>query len=154
MMRQLDLVQRVRSLTRDFSGSIFRESDITDYVNEGIDRIIQVLPMCKGMPYLTAKTDEVRVLPIPYHSLLALFSASRCFSQDEKHYQASTLMNEFELKMQELKVAVENGEVTIIGTDNVPLSASNNVDFVQTDDYFEARSGSLYDDDEGVEGVE
>ena len=35
-MNRLDLIRRVRSLTRDFSNAIFRESDIVDYINEGI----------------------------------------------------------------------------------------------------------------------
>jgi hypothetical protein len=86
-MNRLQLIQRVRSLTRDFSNSIFRETDIVDYINEGIERITQYIPECRDMNTLDLNTDEVQYLPKSYHSILALYSASRCFFQDERFFQ-------------------------------------------------------------------
>ena len=43
-MNRQQIVARVRSLTRDLSNSIFREVDVVDYINEAIDRVMQIIP--------------------------------------------------------------------------------------------------------------
>lgn len=150
-MNRLDLVKRVRSLTRDFSNAIFRESDIVDYINEGINRIRQVIPELSGLEELTDNTQSPDLLPSQYHHLLALYSASRCFTQDERHYQASNFMNEFETKLDEMKVGIEEGRIKIIDPKtNQPIKSAYETDYV-TDNYFKTKS--LTDFDKGVEGV-
>lgn len=113
-MTRLDLIQRVRSITRDLSNSIFREQDITAFINEGIDRFKQYIPEFSNMDYLYENTSTPTHLPSQYHHLLAVYCCSRCFSQDERHYQATTMMNEFETKLEELKAAIDGGSVVII----------------------------------------
>lgn len=151
-MNRLQLIQRVRSLTRDFSNSIFREQDIIDYINEGIERVAQYIPECRDMVTLDLNTDEVQYLPKTYHSLLALYSASRCFFQDERFFQSGNLMNEFETKLDGLKTAIESGVVVIIDALGVAVDHSISEDYV-VDNYFEHTSDD--DDlDNGVEGVQ
>ena len=150
-MNRLDLIGRVRSLTRDFSNSIFRESDIVDYINEGINRIIQVIPELSGLSELTDNAQSPDLLPKQYHHLLALYSASRCFGQDERHYQASNFMNEFETKLDEMKVSIEEGRIKIIDPQtNQPINSTYESDYV-VDNYF--KTTKLTDFDDGVEGV-
>lgn len=150
-MNRLDLIGRVRSLTRDFSNSIFRESDIVDYINEGINRIRQVIPELSGLEELTDNTQSPDLLPKQYHHLLALYSASRCFGQDERHYQASNFMNEFETKLDEMKISIEEGRIKIIDPQtNQPINSTYESDYV-VDNYF--KTTKLTDFDDGVEGV-
>lgn len=150
-MNRLDLIGRVRSLTRDFSNAIFRESDIVDYINEGINRIRQVIPELSGLEELTDNTQSPDLLPKQYHHLLALYSASRCFGQDERHYQASNFMNEFETKLDEMKISIEEGRIKIIDPQtNQPINSTYESDYV-VDNYF--KTTKLTDFDEGVEGV-
>lgn len=150
-MNRLDLIVRVRSLTRDFSNSIFRESDIVDYINEGINRIRQVIPELSGLSELTDNAQSPDLLPEQYHHLLALYSASRCFGQDERHYQASNFMNEFETKLDEMKVSIEEGRIKIIDPQtNQPINSTYEPDYV-VDNYF--KTTKLTDFDDGVERV-
>lgn len=122
-MNRLDLIIRVRSYTRDFSNGTFREGDIVHYINEGIDRCKQVIPELRGMQPLLRNEHVLTLLPDMYEHLLAIYSAARCFEQDERHFQAGNLMNEFETKLYGLKVAIESGELDIIDPDgNIVLS--------------------------------
>jgi hypothetical protein len=77
-MIRSQLVTRVRSLTRDFSGTTFRLEDVLDFLNEGIDRLRQLFPVFENMMFLDNDSDEPTLLPVPYHSVLALFATSRC----------------------------------------------------------------------------
>ena len=113
-MKRLELILRVRALTRDFTNSIFREQDIIDFINEGINRFKQIMPIFKSTPKLLVAEQEPKPIPEEYQHLLAVYSASRCFGQDERHYQATTLMNEFEVKLDELKQGYENGDIEIL----------------------------------------
>lgn len=134
-MNRTAIIGRVRSLTRDLSNSIYREVDIVDFINEGVDRFKQVIPELRSMEHLINQTDEPRLLPDAYHALLATYASSRCFFQDEQHYQASTLMNEFEVKLGELKIGIENGDVVITQPDGSPIEDVYREDFVE-DVYF------------------
>lgn len=137
-MTLLDLIKRVRSMTRDLSNSIFREVDVIDYINESIDRFRQYIPELSGMPYLKNKSEHPKLLPSQYHHLLAVYSASRCFGQDERHYQSTTLMNEFETKLDELKSAIESGQITIVDEDGNAIESTYEPDYV-VDNYFSRR---------------
>lgn len=154
-MNRLQLIGRVRSLTRDFSNSIFREADIIDYLNESIQRVKQIIPELDKMVDLLSNTDTPTLLPERYHHLLGLYSSARCFEQDERHYQASNFMNEFETKLDEMKASIESGQVKIIDPLTLlPVVTDSNIgiDFVKTDNYFETKTGTI-DVDKGVEGV-
>lgn len=151
-MNQGEIVARVRSMTRDLSNSIFRLIDVNDFINEGIDRCVQVIPQFKGMVYLAGTVDVPKLIPNEYHQLLAVYSASRCFFQDERHYQATNLMNEFEVKLDELKGKIESGEVIIKDETGNPVTTEPILDYV-VNNYF-VKSNGLADYDPGVEGVE
>lgn len=135
-MNRTQIVQKVRALTRDFSNSIFREQDIIDFINEGIDRCKQIIPELRTMTHLLTSQQEIKLLPPQYHHLLAVYSTSRCFGQDERHYQASTHMNEFEVKMDELKTAIANGEIIIVDDSGNAIEVDVDVDYVDLKPYW------------------
>lgn len=151
MMRRDALVRRVRSYTRDFSNTLFKELDITDFIDEGIDRFASYIPELRGMIYLDVNESVPILLPTPYHYLLSVFSSARCFAQDERHHQAATLMNEFETKLDELKSLIDSGEITITNPDG-SIVPSPIVEDSVTNVYFEPLADDS-DVDEGVEGV-
>jgi hypothetical protein len=134
-MIRSQLVTRVRSLTRDFSGTTFRIEDVQEFLNEGIDRLAQLFPVFENMVYLENDSDEPVLLPKAFHSVLALFATSRLFAQDERAYQATTYMNEFELKMDELRGGIDDGRIVIKDADGVVLSNLNDSFYVE-DNYF------------------
>lgn len=115
------------------------------FLNEGIERFKQYIPEFSDMELLILDEDEPILLPEPYQHLIALYAAARCFDQDERHYQATTHMNEFEVKLDELKTRIEIGEIKI----DVSVNLEN--DYV-VDNYFSSNK-SLVDKDDGVEGV-
>jgi len=153
-MKRLDLIARVRANTRDFSNSIFREQDIIDYINEGVMRFKQIIPELNGLSDLLVQSQEPNLIPKEYHHLIALYASSRCFSQDERYYQATTLMNEFEVKLGEFKDKVESGEVVI--TDPITGVAvtltDNPIDYVDVS-YFD-ENGDPVELSDGVEEVQ
>lgn len=134
-MIRTHIIQRVRALTRDFSNSIFREQDIIDFINEGIDRF-KIISELKSMTHLLTNLQEPTLLPSEYHYLLAIYATSRCFGQDERHYQASTHMNEFEVKMDELKTAIANGEIIIVDDSGNAIEVDVDVDYVDLKPYW------------------
>lgn len=150
-MQRLQIIQRVRALTRDFSNSIFREQDIIDFINEAIDRLRQAIPELQDMVHLLAQAQEPVLLPSQYHHLLAIYATARCFGQDERHYQSSTNMNEFETKVEELKSAIESGQIVIKDGSGNAVSNDINVDYVDLNPYWNESVQTDFDD--GVEGV-
>src|SRR6185312_11165225 len=140
-MNRLDLVLRVRSYTRDFSNVTFREGDITSYLNEGIDRVKQIIPELRGMVKLRKSEDEVVLMPSMYHHLLAIYSTARCFEQDERHYQAGKLMNEFETKLMKLNDDILGGEIVIFDpVTGLEIHRPYVEDYV-VDNYFSRKGG-------------
>jgi len=137
-MSLFDITQRVRAYTRDFTRSIFREEDVRSYSNEAIERIIQQVSELRGMKLLVMNEDKPILLPSQYHYLIAIYSSSRLFAQDERHYQATTLMNEFEYKISQLKTAIENGEVIILDENGNIVESSLPIDYVD-DIYFKRK---------------
>lgn len=150
-MKRLELMTRTRSLTRDFNSSAFRDLDVIAYINEGVGRIKQIIPQFAQMTELTYDEAVPKVLPDAYHHLLAVYSASRLFAQDERFHQASNLMNEFEVKMDELKMSITNGELIATNPDGTIVDLSLKPFYV-LNNYFEGRD-ARYDKDDGVEGV-
>ena len=134
------LLNRVRQNTRDLTGTIFRAQDVNDYINEAINRVKQVIPELHVMPLLFSDADTVRILPEQYHHLLAVYATSRAFGQDERHYQSTTYMNEFEVKLDELKQKIESGQIVLVGVDGNPIVSDNVNDYVQLPPYWNTRS--------------
>lgn len=150
-MNLKNLRSKVRAHARDFNSTIFRQEDIDMFLNEGIDRVIQVLPQLNNIPYLEMEDDIVQIIPREYVNLLASYSVSRLFMQDERHYEATTFMNEFELKLAEFKERVENGELELTDpSTGEPIEQYYPEDYV-TNNYFYPIKAS--DKDDGVEGV-
>lgn len=136
-----ELIQKVRRYTRDTTGSLFTQEDIVDFCNEGIERMKQIIVIFKDVPALKSNTDEVEIIPLPYQHLISVYGASRCFSQDEQQYQASTYMNEFEAKMDELLQKILSGEIVITDKDGNILNMDNiPVDYI-VDVYFKKNVG-------------
>lgn len=129
----------------DKDGAIFTKDDIEAFINEGINRF-QSIVYFVNEPELTTLDQSPALIPAQYHYMLALFSASRCFGQDEREYKATTFMNEFEVKMEELLQKIESGEIVITdpSTGN-EVTADYEEDFV-TNVYFV--SASDLDDEE------
>ena len=113
-MNQIEIIKRSRNMIRDLTSALFREQDVQAYINEGIERVGQVIPELTIMPLLTTHLDEVIYMPRHYQHLLAIYTASRLCTQDERHYQAGTFMNEFETKLAQLSDDINNGEVEIL----------------------------------------
>ena len=150
-MNRLQIIQRVRAITRDFTNSIFREQDIIDFINEGINRFKQIIPELGNLQELLVNTQEPVLIPYEYRHLLAVYSAARCFAQDERHYQAATLMNEFEIKLDELKTKIENGEIAIVDENGNVIQKDIPVDYVDLKPYWGIESIDLFDNKENVE---
>lgn len=141
-----ELCTRTRQLLRDTNKTIFQESDIQNGINEGIARVKQIVRPLKMLTELSDGGDIPNGLPEEYHHLLSVYSASRCFFTDEQFVQSTTLMNEFEQKMFELKTDVESGDVVLTDSNGNVISNSinNSIDAV-TDVYFK-RVHSNYDE--------
>lgn len=148
-MKKSDITRKVRGYTRDFSNTIYRQIDIDDYINEAIDRIREVVPELQGMTYLTSDSQKPTLLPEQYHNLIALYAASRCFLQDERQYEASSFMNEFEQKLDEMKKAILDEIVIITDVDGNQVTFNYKEDTV-TNEYFKSFNSDV---DTGVEGV-
>ena len=114
------LIDRVRQYTRDTTGSLFTQDDIVSFINEGIDRT-------RRLTHFSTLTDEPILLPNEYHHLLAIYAASRCFTQDEQLQLAEQFMNEYEYKTQEVELLINEGELVIEGVDN----ANNEFDSIK-----------------------
>lgn len=126
------MIERVRQYTRDTTSSIFREKDIMDFINEGIDRL-KVIPQLRKMNRLVGKNETPKYLPAEFCYLIPIYATARCFEQDERHYQAVQKMNEFEAKLEELRSLIESGEIVIKETDGTPIDLGdsfNDVDYV------------------------
>lgn len=99
------------------------------------------------MKHLLTPTSEPSMLPEQYQHLLAVYAAARCFSQDERHYQATTLMNEFEVKLEEMRSLVESGQIVIVDpTTGEAIEDEYAVDYVDLRPYW----GKTRLDDEEV----
>ena len=129
-----DLVARVRSYTRDTTGTLFELSDIENFINEGIDKLRQIKAL-ETMATLTSDEPSVDLLPPQYHYCLAVYSASRCFSQDEQHYLAQVFAEEFNGLYDLIELGIKEGTIVIVDAsgnvlnDNISLDGVTNVYF-------------------------
>lgn len=148
-MKRSEIFTRIRSYTRDLSGSIFRNIDLTNYTNEAIDRLRSRVPELSEMVYLESDDSIPTYLPVPFHFMIAIYASARCFAQDERHYQASTLMNEFEVKLEEMIGLIQDGMIAIKDPNGDTVDPEYATDFVKKV-YFDQESS---DTDSGVEGL-
>lgn len=124
-----DVVNRVRSYTRDTTGTLFSRSDIVDFANEGIDRLKQIVAL-NNMTYLNNDVDEPILLPSQYHYAIAVYSASRCFTQDEQTSLAESFMREFEGLFALLELGIKEGTIKIFDANGKPCVDENEFDGV------------------------
>ena len=129
-----DLIKRVRSYTRDTTGTLFEYSDVKDFINEGIDRLRQIKAL-EGMIYLSTETDEPKFLTSQYHYALAIYSASRCYTQDEQTSFAETFMREFEGLFSLIELGIKEGTIIIVDGDGNTVVSETDFDGV-TNVYF------------------
>lgn len=127
-----EMIDRIRAYTNDSTGSLFTQENIIAFINEGIDRTRR-FKVFRDMKHLTSLSDEPIYLPSQYHHLLALYGASRCFSQDEQVYVAEQFMNEYEYKMSEVELLINSGELSIEGVnkDNSEFDGVKDVYFTK-----------------------
>lgn len=133
-MTLIDVIDRVRSYTRDTTGTLFSRSDIVDFANEGIDRLKQISAL-NGMNYLVNDSDVPKFLPLEYQYSIAIYSASRCFTQDEQTSFAQTFMQEFEGLFSLLDLGIKEGTIKIVGDNGSIITDDNELDTVK-DVYF------------------
>jgi hypothetical protein len=138
-MNRLDLVQRTQSNLRDFGLTAFREIDVVRYINEGIERVIQIVPQFDDMVELTYDTQSPIVLPKAYHHLLSVYASARLFAQDDRFHQSATLMNEFEIKMAGMYEDLMSGDLIAYDVDGNEIDFSRPPDYVRNE-YFLGRS--------------
>ena len=129
-----DLVARVRSYTRDTTGTLFELTDIENFINEGIDKLKQIKAL-ETMATLTSDEQSVDLLPPQYHYCLAVYSASRCFSQDEQHYLAQTFAEEFNGLYDLIELGIKEGTIVITDDGGNPINNDISMDGV-TNVYF------------------
>lgn len=133
-----EIITRVRSYTRDTTGTLFTSSDVQDFANEAIDKLKQITALEK-MNYLKNGEDTPNLLPSQYHYAIAVYSASRCYTQDEQHYLAQTFLSEFEGLYSLLELGIKEGTIKITDEEGNVISDENTLDSVK-DVYF----GALY----------
>ena len=113
--------------------------------SENNERFKQAIPQFRNEVTLDNNNTEPLLIPSYYHHILSVYASARCFSQDERHYQATTLMNEFEVKLEELKSKIESGEIVIKDPETgEDITTTNTTDYVY-DNYFMKKN---YDSDD------
>jgi hypothetical protein len=148
-----ELIERTQAHLRDFGLTAFREIDVARYLNEAIERVIQIIPQFDDMVELTYDTQIPIVLPKAYHHLLSVYASSRLFAQDDRFHQSATLMNEFEVKMAGMFEDLMTGDLVAYDKDGKPINFSREPDYV-ANEYFLGRynthqfkKGVVFDED-------
>lgn len=129
-----ELINRIRSYTRDTTGTLFSLSDLQDFINEGVDKLKQIKAL-ENMSYLEQDSDVPKYLPSQYHYCLAVYGALRCFSQDEQHYLAQTFSDEFNGLFSLLELGIKEGTIVVLNDDGTPVNSDLDFDFIR-DVYF------------------
>lgn len=136
-MNRAEIRDRVYIYTRDPQRNLYPERSVYEFINEGISRCRTYIDEFYDMPFLKYNTDIPQLLPVEYHHLLALYSAARCFDMEERFYQATQKMNEFEIKLDELRTRIRNGELIIIDAEGNPRNTLMSQDeYVSTKEYW------------------
>lgn len=131
-MTKLELMIKSSKLLRDESNTIYTKSFISDQINESIDRIKQLIPELRGMVYLLVDTDMPILIPVEYQHLMSIYACARCYEVDERHYEANKYMNEFEIKINNIKDSIASGELVITDPNTgLPVVNDVNQDYVR-----------------------
>lgn len=138
-MKLVNLVARVRSYTRDTTGTLFTTSDVKDFINEGIDRLRQIKQL-EGMKNLTNDLDEPNLLPSQYHYMIAIYSAFRCFAQDEQYTPAQSYADEFETLFKTVELGIQDGRIVIVDEENNEIKDDVDFDSVKNVYFNEVRN--------------
>ena len=125
-----DLITRVRSYTRDTTGTLFTASDVRDFINEAIDKLRQIKEL-ENIKHLSNDSDVIILLPSQYHYMTAVYGASRCFSQDEQHYQAQTYMDEFMGLFSLVELGIKEGTIFIYDENGQIIKDTHEPDSVE-----------------------
>lgn len=125
-----DLITRVRSYTRDTTGTLFTASDVKGFINEAIDKLRQIKEL-ENIKHLSNDSDVIVLLPSQYHYMTAVYSASRCFSQDEQHYQAQTYMDEFMGLFSLVELGIKEGTISIYDENGQIIKDTHEPDVVE-----------------------
>ena len=125
-----DLITRVRSYTRDTTGTLFTASDVRDFINEAIDKLRQIKEL-ENIKHLSNDSDVIVLLPSQYHYMTAVYGASRCFSQDEQHYQAQTYMDEFMGLFSLVELGIKEGTISIYDENGQIIKDTHEPDSVE-----------------------
>ena len=125
-----DLITRVRSYTRDTTGTLFTASDVRDFINEAIDKLRQIKEL-ENIKHLSNDSDVIVLLPSQYHYMTAVYGASRCFSQDEQHYQAQTYMDEFMGLFSLVELGIKEGTIFIYDENGQIIKDTHEPDSVE-----------------------
>ena len=107
-----ELINLTKVYTRDTDSRVFSDEDIKMFINQGIDRVRQY-NIFETMGYLKLNSDVPELLPSMYHYILALFSASRLFDNDERFYEGTDKRNEFEQTFADMIERIEGGELIV-----------------------------------------
>ena len=145
-MTLTELIGMTRVYARDNNSFMFTDANITMFLNQAIDRLMQY-PIFKNMPYLSIEEPNVYFLPKQYHYILALFASARCFDTDERFYEGTEKRNEFEQFLDNMIAEIESGNLIIYGIDGITAieNTANYMDYV-TDTYY----GTSTTEEEGV----
>lgn len=130
-----DLINMTRIHARDNNAFMFTDSVITTFLNQAIDRLAQY-PVFKNMPYLSTDSPTVHYLPRPYHYILSLFAAARCYDTDERFYEGTEKRNEFEHFLDNLIADIETGNIVIYDENNTVVQNTNICTDTVKDVYF------------------
>ena len=137
-----ELIDMTRFYTRDSNGFMFSDTNIKLFINQGIDRIKQ-FKLFSGLSHLDSLGDIPQILPQEYHYMLALFSASRLFDNDERFYEATQKRNEFEQLFEEMISEINAGNIIIkdANGDNLDTldDGETHVEYVK-DEYYSGTS--------------
>ena len=132
-----ELIKRTRRYVRDTTSKRFTDEEISEYINEGIDRL-RSYPVLRDMPYIDMD-DDIYYLPDEYHYMLALYASSKCFAVDLDFYQEVQKRNEFENLFDDLISKIESGYIDILDMTMNPIDYTYPVDYI-TDEYFNTTS--------------
>lgn len=152
-MERKALVERTQAHLRDFQLTAFREIDVVRYINEGIERVIQIIPQFEEMESLEHDNQHPICLPKAYHHLLSVYASARLFAQDDRFYQSSTLMNEFEAKVTQLYEDLIAGEIIAYDKEGKEIDFYTNADHVRNEYFLDRRNvhsfrmGGVLDED-------
>lgn len=121
--------------TRDTDSRVFSDEDIKMFINQGIDRVRQY-NIFETMGYLKLNSDVPELLPSMYHYILALFSASRLFDNDERFYEGTEKRNEFEQTFADMIERIEGGELIVKDIEGNAIENNTYVSDYVNDVYF------------------